>query len=98
VLGFGGIREHPPGTIGGSGDIDSGPVPLGGSVSATGFGIAAARIAGDRNATLALSRTAWLFGVPVDRAADDGAAARAWLSGGPLASALLVAMLTAERP
>ena len=97
LLGFGGIREHPRGTSGG-GDIDSGPVLLGVSVSATGFGIAAARIAGDRDATLALSRTAWLFGVPVDRSADDGADARAWLSGGPLGNALLLAMLTAERP
>ncbi len=90
--GFGAVREYAPGAAG-RGDIDSGPVLLGVSVSATGFALAAARQSGDRDRYRALYRTAALFGVPVAR--DGG-----WrfVTGGPLGNAILLATLTARRP
>jgi hypothetical protein len=90
ALGFGGVREYPRGVRGGLGDIDSGPVVLGVSVSATGFAIAGARIHGDRALYRSLFRTALLFGLPVDR--GD---ARWFATGGPLGNAIMLAMLTA---
>lgn len=90
VLGFDAIREYGPGDEG-SGDIDSGPVVLGVSVSATGFALSAARRTGDREAFRGLFRTAALFGVPV----AHGESTR-FLSGGPLGNAILLAMLTAR--
>jgi hypothetical protein len=93
-LGFGGIREHAPGHAGRA-DIDSGPVPLGVSVSASGFALAGARLHGHRALFTELYRTANLFGVPLDRGG-----ARRFLTGGPLGNAILLAMMTAipERP
>lgn len=91
VLGFGAIREHAPGFVGG-GDVDSGPVLLGVGVSATGFALASARIHGDRALYTELLRTAWLFGVPAER---EGGGVR-FVAGGPLGNALLLAMLTAR--
>lgn len=89
VLGFGAVREHAPGQPG-HGDIDSGPVVLGVSVSATGFALASARLARDRAWFTSLHRTAHLFGVPV----RTGERAR-YLTGGPLGNAILLAMITA---
>jgi hypothetical protein len=89
-FGFGGVREYAPGYEG-SGDIDSGPVVLGVSVSATGFALAGARMMGNREMFVELYRTAELFGVPVAR---EGR--RRFATGGPLGNAILLAMLTAE--
>lgn len=89
-LGFGGVREYAPGYEG-KGDIDSGPVIFGVSVSATGFSLAGARMIGDREMYLEIYRTAELFGVPVAR---EGR--RRFATGGPLGNAILLAMLTAE--
>lgn len=89
LFGFSGVREYPPGQSG-VGDIDSGPVVLGLSVSATGFTLAGARLFEDRGLFTELYRTADLFGVPV-----PGAYGRLFLSGGPLGNAILLAMLTA---
>ncbi|HEU4403741.1 MAG TPA: hypothetical protein VFS43_00375 [Polyangiaceae bacterium] len=88
-LGFGAIREYPAGVEGG-GDVDSGPVLFGVSVSATGFALASARLAGDEDAFVALARTARLFGVP----REAGGALR-HASGGPLGDAILLAMMSA---
>jgi len=88
-LGYGAVLEYPPG-VSGHGDIDSGPVLFGVSVSATGFGLAGARIHGDRARWQQSWRTATLFGVPVPR--DGG---RWFLTGGGLGNAILLAMLTA---
>lgn len=88
-LGFGGIREYADGHEG-HGDIDSGPVLLGVSVSATGFALAGARLHGKRDLFTELYRTADLFGVPL-----DDAIGRRFLSGGPLGNAILLAMMTA---
>lgn len=92
LAGFGAVREYAPGAAG-HGDIDSGPVVLGVSVSATGFALASARQLGHRDRFAALYRTAALFGIPVAR--GDG---RAFMAGGPLGNAILLAMLTARSP
>ena len=88
--GFGGIREYGEGHLG-HGDIDSGPVLFGVSVSATGFALSAARRAHDDEAFRSLFRTAALFGVSV----RHGEGAR-FVSGGPLGNAIMLAMLTAR--
>jgi hypothetical protein len=90
VLGFGGVREYPPGAAG-QGDVDSGPVLLGLGVSATAFGIASARRAGDAARFRSAFASAWLFGLPDER---DGALR--WAAGGALGSVLLFAVLTAR--
>ena len=92
LAGFGAVREYPPGAVG-QGDIDSGPVVLGVSVSATGFALGPARQMRDRERFHALYRTASLFGVPVAR--DGG---RAFVAGGPIGHSILLAMLTARAP
>ncbi len=91
LVGFGAVREYAPGAAG-HGDIDSGPVVLGVSVSATGFALAAARQSGDRDRYHALYRTAALFGVPVRAQGRE----RRFVTGGALGDAILLAMLTAR--
>lgn len=90
-LGFGTVREYPPGVVA-FGDVDSGPVILGQGVSATGFTIALARLHGDREAYAHLSATSALFGGPVDQGGVHHAL------GGPVGDALLFALMTAEPP
>jgi hypothetical protein len=89
LLGFGAIREY----LGesGAGDGNSGPVVLGVSIGATGFGLGAAASHGDRELFVRLYRTAYLFGVP----RSDGER-RTFVMGGALGNALLLAMLTAR--
>jgi hypothetical protein len=86
--GFGAIREYAEGHSG-EGDVDSGPVLLGVSVSATGFALAPARALGHKSAFERIYRTVDLFGSP---AASDGRVR--FLSGGPVGNALLLALLT----
>jgi hypothetical protein len=86
--GFGAIREYAPGHHG-RGDIDSGPVVLGVSASATGFALAATRAHGYRHAYTRIYRTAALFGMPF----ADGDRMR-FATGGPIGNALLLALLT----
>jgi hypothetical protein len=86
--GFGAIHEYAPGHSG-SGDVDSGPVVLGVSVSATGFALAPARAHGYGDAFERLYRTTDLFGGP-----ESWGGKRRFLSGGPIGNALLLAMLT----
>lgn len=59
-----GIREYPHGTDG-IGDVDSGPLVLGVSASASAVGLAAARVVGDQALASDLSREADLLGLPV---------------------------------
>lgn len=92
LVGFGGVREYPTGAVG-QGDIDSGPVVLGVSVSATGFALGPAMQLRDRERFHALYRTAALFGVPVSRGGG-----RAFVAGGPIGHSILLAMLTARTP
>ena len=86
--GFGAILEYAEGHTG-WGDVDSGPVLLGVSVSATGFALAPARALGYRDAFVRIFRTTELFGAPV---ATEGRLR--FLSGGPIGNALLLALLT----
>jgi hypothetical protein len=89
-FGFGAIREYPDSYPGARrGDIDSGPVVLGVSVSATGFALAPARAFGHEDAFVRLYRTTDLFGLPI----ADGDRRR-FAVGGPIGNALLLAFLT----
>ena len=87
-FGFGGIREYAEGHSG-KGDVDSGPVLLGISVSATGFALASARAFGHHDEFVELYRTVDLFGMPV----SDGDRRR-FAIGGRIGNALLLALLT----
>lgn len=87
-LGLGVIREHREGTA--PGDIDSGPLVLGYSISGTGFALGAARRIGDRAWFSQLWSTTRLFGVPWG---DAG-----FLTGGALGNALMLAFLTTPEP
>ncbi len=90
LFGFSTIREYPVG-VSGSGDIDSGPVIFGSSVSASGFTLASARRFGDRKLFRRLNNTASLWGVPY-----SGSHGRGHAIGGPLGDAILLAMYTAR--
>jgi hypothetical protein len=92
-VGFGGIREYPDGVVQGAGDIDSGPVLFGVSVSASGFALAGARMFDDAQVFRALFRTAYLFGAPA-----RGPTGRGYLPGRGLGDAILLAMMTAAPP
>ncbi|MBT3380875.1 MAG: hypothetical protein HN742_02310 [Lentisphaerae bacterium] len=90
-LGFALVREYARG-VSGRGDIDSGPLVFGYSVSATGFSLAGARLCGDRRLFTALGATAWLAGAP--RVTET---TFHWTTGGPIGDAILFAMSTAPR-
>lgn len=87
---FGALREYPVG-VEGNGDIDSGPLILDYSISASGFGLSNARMRGDRSRFRGLFSTVWVFGAPtLDRTQ--------FISGGPLGNAILLAMMTGPTP
>jgi hypothetical protein len=92
-LGLGMVREY-PNSVGlrGRGDIDSGPLLFGYSVSATGFSLGSARAAGDSQHFASIFRTADLFGA---LRRDDQS--RGFTTGGPLGNAIMLAMLTAPK-
>ncbi|MBI5834305.1 MAG: hypothetical protein HZB16_18575 [Armatimonadetes bacterium] len=89
-LGLGGMREYPRLVLLG-GNVDSGPVVLGFGLTATGFGLAGARLAGDESGYRALYRTMNLTGCPLNRRGQ-----REYVAGGAIGSALLLAMFTAD--
>jgi hypothetical protein len=96
VLGLSAMREYPAGREG-RGDIDSGPLILGYSVSSTGFALGGAAAFDDlttRDALLATARLGGPFAVGVvpGLAADEGGGA----TGSHLGDAILLAMLTAQ--
>ncbi|MFE4457279.1 hypothetical protein ACFROC_07965 [Nocardia tengchongensis] len=88
VLGFGAIHEYGGGSDG-PGDIDSGPVILGISVSATAFALAPARAFGHRDVFTRIFRTTDLTGLPL----RSGNRLR-FANGGAIGNALLLAFLT----
>lgn len=90
LLGFGAIREYAEG-YSGHGDVDSGPVIDGVSVTATGFALGAARANGRRGLFEDLLRTTRLFGVPATHAG-----ATRFATGGFFGNAILLAQLTAR--
>jgi hypothetical protein len=90
TLGFGTVHEYADDI--GAGDIDSGPLLFGLSVSATGFSLGSARAAGDFAHFARVFRTAHLFGAPV-----QWGGASTFVGGGPLGNAIMLAMLTTPR-
>lgn len=90
VMGVKAIREYPPGQEG-SGDVDSGPLILGASPTASVFALSSARIFGDRPLFTALYRSMDLFG-----SFSDNKNGIAFQIGGPLGKAILLAMVTAS--
>lgn len=89
VLGFGAMNEYPDGH-GGFGDVDSGPLIAGFSISGTGFSLASARRFGSPERFGELWATTQLFGLPRERGDRLH-----FVLGGPLGDAILFAMLTA---
>ncbi len=87
-FGFAAVREYAAGHDG-SGDVDSGPVILGVSVSATGFALASARAHGLHDDFVRLYRTTNFFGLPV-----TSGGRRRFAVGGVIGDALLLALLT----
>ncbi|MEZ4317691.1 MAG: hypothetical protein R3F61_09305 [Myxococcota bacterium] len=85
---LGALREYPDGH-GGLGDIDSGPLVLGYSISATGFAMGPARALGDRSTFRALYRTSHLFGL-----AHPTASGWRYATGLSLGNAILLASMT----
>jgi len=99
-LGFAAVNEYPATVTPGRGDVDSGPIVFGLSVSGTGFALAGPLIHGDAPFFAGLWRTSFLLGYPVEcesPAAIPGATARGrrYALGGPLGTAIMLAMLTA---
>jgi hypothetical protein len=89
LLGLVGIREYPQGQSG-QGDIDSGPLVMGASSSATAFSLGAARLAGDKKLYRDLYQTIKFLGnSPLGKM--NGVS----LVESPLGNAILLTMLTA---
>ncbi len=90
-LGFGFVMEYPAGIPGDWGDVDSGPVIFGTSMSGTGFFIASTRLNKDDAFFDDLWRTSELLGYPLVAGGRRG-----YGLGGPLGNAIMLAMVTAE--
>ncbi|QLY32613.1 hypothetical protein H0264_10460 [Nocardia huaxiensis] len=88
ILGFSAIHEYPDGHTG-PGDMDSGPLILGISMSATAFALAPARAFGHQDTFTRLYRTTDLFGLSLQRDSRHRFA-----TGGVIGNALLLAILT----
>jgi hypothetical protein len=89
VLGFGVVSEYPAG-VSGSGDIDSGPLVFGWSISAMGFLLGSAKAQRDEATFRELWRSFYLLGAPKRRKNVEH-----FVSGGALGDAIVFAMLTA---
>jgi hypothetical protein len=90
LLGLVGIREYPQGQSG-QGDIDSGPLAMGASPSATAFSLGGARLSGDKKLYRDLYQTIRFLGdSPMGKM--NGVS----LLETPLGHAILLAMLTAS--
>lgn len=96
VLGFGLLREYPASVAWSErhADIDSGPLVLGYSISASGFMVGASRAQGDAETFESLMATFEMLGGAERMQRKDGAY-RSFVSGGALADAIMLAMLTA---
>src|SRR5690606_34955446 len=79
------------------GDIDSGPLIAGYSISASGFMLGASLAHADTQTARSLLATFKLLGGLTSRDDAEGAARLSFVSGGPLADAIMLAMLTAPR-
>ena len=90
-LGFGAGREYPDRFSGREGDIDSGPLILGYSISSTGFTLGNSRIHDNQSYFAKCYATTYLFGAP-----HTAQGKTAFVTGGPLGNAIMFAMLTAQ--
>lgn len=91
VFGFGAVREYPRGFREGAGDIDSGPLIFGRSISASGFMLGCARQQDDEDTFRMIYRSVHLFGAPTRQGART-----TFALGGPLGASLMLALLTAQ--
>lgn len=91
-LGFGLMNEYPEAFKHMKGDIDSGPLIWGYSMSATGFSLAAAKAHNDQTLFATLFATAWVAGAP-----ELKGKRLHWKTGGPLGDTIMFAMLTAPK-
>jgi hypothetical protein len=91
LFGFGFVREYPNSIKNRSGDIDSGPLIFGYSISSTGFALGGARIHHDPDYFRALYASASAAGAPLQTQNKFH-----FVTGGPLGDAILFAMLTAQ--
>lgn len=89
--GFGAVREYPVSFVGGTGDIDSGPLIFGRSISASGLMLGCARQQRDEATFRSIYRSVHLFGAPTRESGRTTFAV-----GGPLGDALMLALLTAQ--
>jgi hypothetical protein len=92
VLTLGAFKEYPA-QFPGHGDIDSGPLVLGYSISATGFAMAPARAHGDRDTFRALYRSSHLFGL-----AHTTPHGWRYATGFSLGNAIMLAAMTTPAP
>jgi hypothetical protein len=92
VLGVSAVLEYAEG-YSGNGDMDSGPVVFGTSVTATGFAIGAGRANGRTELVERMRRTARAFGGPTVTGDREHYAAA-----GPFGDAVMLAQLTARAP
>lgn len=92
-LGFTAMREYRRG-VDGKGDVDSGPLLLGLSISSTGFSLAGCRQQGDLEGFISRWRLVHLLGIPART--FDGQSH--FVMGGRLGDAILFAMTTAVSP
>jgi hypothetical protein len=92
VLGFRLVSEYPESVTRGQGDIDSGPLVFGLSVSATGFSLGGCRIHRDAACYRDTLAAVDLLGAPLERSSTG----RTYVSGGPLGDAIMFAMQTAQ--
>lgn len=90
IIGFGYMMEYKDGGVLDMGDVDSGPLIFGTSISGSGFAMASARTFGDGARFTYLYRTVDFVGAPVSIGKR-----RVFISGGPLGNAIMFAMLTA---
>lgn len=92
-LGFGLMNEYSEEFRHLSGDIDSGPLIWGYSMSTTGFILASAKAHEDKELFDSIFATAWIAGAP-----EFNSRTMHWKTGGPLGDAIMFAMLTASKP
>jgi hypothetical protein len=90
LFGFGGVREYPRGTVDHRMDIDSGPIVMGYGLSSSGFSIAGARLFSDEDLFRRLYASLYLVGAPFEKDASTS-----YITGGPIGTAIVFAMLTA---
>ncbi|MCH2208110.1 MAG: hypothetical protein MK132_19865 [Lentisphaerales bacterium] len=89
ALGFGFVREYTQENPSGKGDIDSGPIIFGYSLSPMGFMLGLSRIFEDRDTFDAIFATCFAGGAPIEKNERFN-----WATGGPIGDGVIFGMLT----